>query len=664
MLVEIIDSPGGLVEEGFAIGEFIRTLGVPTKALIKGYQCASIATYIARTCNVVAWEVGSSHKEKPFFLVHDPRVMGKIDCDEYACTADWFLSVGYDLKDAEHQIKQLYLHKTKAPTDLINELVATEKRMTPQEALEWGFIDEIIEPTKPKNMNLFDRVKAILAKLFSPEMADKLALEFKNLDITLEDGTMLYVETKDGEVEGKRVFDAEGNPASDGVKPLQDGRIITVENGVITAVQEVSADADAVATNPENPMNQEQIDALVQDAVAKAFAKVEKPTIKNTVPSRPTIAQMATASRKTKQPHQLDSVARYITQKRNPKISFSNEVVAPDYNITWEGEWLMEILREKVVSTPDFMRIFTVIDNVRYRQILQVVGFIDDILAPYEGCGDLTPVDGTTITDRVLETTALQVVLNQCAKDFDNTILMKWKNNGSYDRNNLEGTQLMDLYLELILDALQRGLFNLLSFGKISGTGLANAYKGIDGIWTLLLEDGATAGTGEEGCVTKFADITALDLGTGTTAEDYLREMYENSPLVLQQMPESEKAFFVTPNVYNNYLNVLQNRNATESAFRLLQDGTRELMFNGIPVVPIYAWARSLQSTANPYHADYNTLILYTTPKNHYIGIDGVQDSVRAFYDPDDNINKFRAYPVLGYNYALCDLQSIKVGKV
>lgn len=658
-----IDSLGGSVYEGFLISEYIKKQNIPTKAIIVG-NCASIATYVARSCTTCVWS--ESEEGGRFYLVHNPRLVGDFDCNTEYCDAELFLNIGAELQDMQNQIRMLYLHKTKATLEEINELMKNEVRMTPEEALKLGFIDKIITQTK-KPMNFFERLQSVFTGAFAKAVK---TLQAVNLILTLDNGEELYVESEDGEVEGKLVFSEKtGEPAPNGQHKLVDGREITVEEGIITSVSQVQDAAPTPPTPPQSGMTEEEMQAQIEaqvQAKLTAIADARKAQAKNlSTANKPVnaVAKPAGAIENTQVLAFAGHIAKALANTgvgRKLAHKFKNEILQPDYNIQWEGDWLGEILREKVVNTPDFMRIFTVLENVKYRQILQIAGFLEDIVVPYEGCGTPTASAPATIFDRAIETKKLQVYMEQCADDFNNTILMKLQRNGSIDRADLSGTDLWNLYLELILDAMNRGLFNLFSFGKIA-SGIDPAYISINGLWTLLIADSDT----ESGsCVRRLNAITALDNAATTNAEAYLRELYEEADLVLQETPEMEKSFFVTRNVWNNYLTQIEKRTATEGAFILLQDGTKQLMFRGIVVEPIGAWDRALQSPKNPYFGVYNTLMLYTTPKNHYIGIDGEQMGVRAWFDPNTDLNKFKALPVLGYNYALCDLSIFKIGKI
>jgi hypothetical protein len=207
---------------------------------------------------------------------------------------------------------------------------------------------------------------------------------------------------------------------------------------------------------------------------------------------------------------------------------------------------------------------------------------------------------------------------------------------------------------------MMRDLFIQFSFGK---SALTNEFYGVcDGLWEKLIENSSTnAGAS----VKRLSDITVLNQTVNTRAYDYLVEVYTEAPAPLRQVPANRKSFFVTQNIYDNYLAFLENpASGIQPAWILLQDGTETLSFRGIPVIPIIAWDEDLALVDNPFNGVFNTAILYTTPDNHYIGVGADQRGVRFWYDKDTRTNKFEAFPELGYEYMADYLQCFKIGQV
>ncbi|TWW13165.1 hypothetical protein LABALGNA3A7_09710 [Dellaglioa algida] len=134
-----INSVGGDVQEGIAIGNVIKSYGVPTVAYVDSL-CASIATVIAVSCDKTIMAANAT------FMIHNPS--GSMEAGT-TMTAVELTSLAAALESMAHSIKQSYLDKgVKIAESKLDELMAAETWLTAQEALDMGFIDEIGEPVK------------------------------------------------------------------------------------------------------------------------------------------------------------------------------------------------------------------------------------------------------------------------------------------------------------------------------------------------------------------------------------------------------------------------------------------------------------------------------------------------------------------------------------
>jgi ATP-dependent Clp endopeptidase proteolytic subunit ClpP len=230
-----IHSRGGSVSEGFAIHDYIKSLGKPVETIIEGL-CASIATVIA-----LAGETRLMTPNSEFFI-HNPWTGAEGDAAKFIEVADM-------LSENETKLAEFYAKKTGKDVESLRQLMAVETTLTANKALELGFITAIAEPIKayakidlqPKRKveikmttqkkSLLDKVKA----LFDAEP--------KALHSALEDGTELYIETEaDAPKVGDMVYigsDNTGEKAPNGEHTLTGDlsgfRIVTAD-GAITEV--------------------------------------------------------------------------------------------------------------------------------------------------------------------------------------------------------------------------------------------------------------------------------------------------------------------------------------------------------------------------------------------------------------------------------------------
>lgn len=332
----------------------------------------------------------------------------------------------------------------------------------------------------------------------------------------------------------------------------------------------------------------------------------------------------------------------------------------PNFDYTYDGVLATQLFYDPIVSHPDIRQLFTV-RRVRFKEQLPIVAALGKVLQGAQGCGTLsTTADAVNITNRTIETCPGEFYLEQCADTFEQTVLDEAQRTGEswYD---MLGTPLGRAVQRVINDSAAQDVFRVFSFGDTtSPAGDPSYYGWCDGMWTRLF-------AGESSYAVKKVDsISTLDQSDGTRALDYLRNLHEQADIVLKQIPESRKRFFVTGNVYENLMTTYENLASTGGGLTAkIENGVTSLMFRGIPVVPVYAWDKwiDIDNLGN------NTRIIYTTPENHVAGlldpgVGGSQVTFRQWFDPNTNYNKFFGRFHIGYNYIHDELQAISYGNV
>ena len=129
-----INSGGGSVFEGFAIYNMLALHNAKINILIEG-AALSIASVIAMAGDHIAM------CENALFMVHDPSSGSWGGADDMRKQADM-------LDKVAGQIKTTYAARTGLSEDVVGELMSDETWMTADEALEHGFIDEVIDAKK------------------------------------------------------------------------------------------------------------------------------------------------------------------------------------------------------------------------------------------------------------------------------------------------------------------------------------------------------------------------------------------------------------------------------------------------------------------------------------------------------------------------------------
>ncbi len=267
-----INSPGGVVPEGWAIIDKLRATGKKIIATIEG-DAASMAAIV-----LLAASERKAYKHARL-LIHD------------AYFPEYTLAGAYRKEDLEKLAASLdednqraldfMVERTGADRDTLEALMKEDKFIDMEQAKELGFIHEILEPAsasvKPKawkrtqtnsstdmsNTNkIASAFKAIAEALgISVKMEDEQAPV--GYVLTAQDGTEINIDKPEGE------DPAVGDAASpDGEFLMPDGTTIVVADGVITEIRDAEPEADP---EPDTTDEAHQAEIAAKDAEIAAL---------------------------------------------------------------------------------------------------------------------------------------------------------------------------------------------------------------------------------------------------------------------------------------------------------------------------------------------------------------------------------------------------------
>ena len=271
-LIVHIHSPGGEVNEGFAIHDFIRSLGVNVETRIEGL-CASIATVIS-----LAGDTRTMTENSTFFI-HNPWSMAGGDADEMERMAS-------ELRLIENRLASFYSKKTGQETETLLNYMKEETSFTADQAMELGFIQQIVtgvkaaariqqKPINQSDQSIMNHIEAKLNSFFS-NVSKKLGIknEFTEqvnaMIVELEDGSRINIVTETESPEtGNAVQYEDGTPVNDGDYTLTDGTVIRVFEGVITEIIAASVTEEEEMEIEALKAENETLKAQVNDLTAK-----------------------------------------------------------------------------------------------------------------------------------------------------------------------------------------------------------------------------------------------------------------------------------------------------------------------------------------------------------------------------------------------------------
>ena len=245
-LIVHIASNGGEVYEGYTIYNLLRNSGKNIEVRIEGF-CASIATLIA----LAATDLPSINPTASF-LIHNPFIEVQGDANALRKAAE-------HLDEIKKTLISVYKDKSGLPEDQLWAMMDKETSFTPQEAETAGFAR--VSQQSFKAVAYFDlsnfnsKTMAEEGKGLIEDLKKELAgfknmitkmLKPKNLEVKLQDGSMIYIEIEgEGDITGAAIFkvDASGSmlPLEDGSYVLEDGRTIAVKAGVVESVTDPAA---------------------------------------------------------------------------------------------------------------------------------------------------------------------------------------------------------------------------------------------------------------------------------------------------------------------------------------------------------------------------------------------------------------------------------------
>lgn len=256
-----INSPGGVVPEGWAIIDKLRATGKKIIATIEG-DAASMAAIV-----LLAASERKAYKHARL-LIHD------------AYFPEYTLAGAYRKEDLEKLAASLdednqraldfMVERTGADRETLEALMKEDKFIDMEQAKELGFIHEILEPASARlDARAWERSHTNsstdmsntnkIASAFKA-FAEALGLSVKMEDeptsvgyvLTAQDGTEITIDKPEGE------DPAVGDAASpDGEFLMPDGTTIVVADGVITEIR----DADSEGDDPADEDLQQEIEA-------------------------------------------------------------------------------------------------------------------------------------------------------------------------------------------------------------------------------------------------------------------------------------------------------------------------------------------------------------------------------------------------------------------
>ena len=226
---------GGDVLEGWAIYDRLRATGKEITTIVDG-TAASMATVIMMAAPKERRKAYANAQ----ILVHNPWLDPAWIGNMGMATADDLEKAAAQLKEQQDRILELYVERCGCDREEMAALMAEDKFINVERAMELGMVGEIIAPISAKsvnNMSIKDKIINAINSVFgTEEQAPMMAME-----LATASGDTLRIEREEG-------APAVGDVAEpDGEWLMPDNTTIVVENGVITEIRQPEEEQVEVA---------------------------------------------------------------------------------------------------------------------------------------------------------------------------------------------------------------------------------------------------------------------------------------------------------------------------------------------------------------------------------------------------------------------------------
>jgi hypothetical protein len=322
---------------------------------------------------------------------------------------------------------------------------------------------------------------------------------------------------------------------------------------------------------------------------------------------------------------------------------------AGQFRIGLVGTQAQEMLFKPVFFDAEIEELFETMVLVNNKQQIGYVGVMEDIMQLGNGCG-WTPKGSLGLFERCVQTEEIKVNLELCYDEFVGTVY-KQKLKAGTNSSNLEGTVFMQILMTRMQQALRKQMLKMAFFGEKASAD--EAVNLADGMWSVYIPDLVA-----NNLIPYINSQSGTPLGAGDGI-DLLTAVWENSGNVLTAVPEAQKVFLVTANVYRQYLQDLQNNGVSSAAhLTLLTNGAQRLTFNGIEVRPMYDWQQYALTYLGISNANF---VMYTERTNMVLATDIANpiNQAMAWHDEEEEKLKVKSKFYLGFNYKHSDLIAV-----
>lgn len=315
------------------------------------------------------------------------------------------------------------------------------------------------------------------------------------------------------------------------------------------------------------------------------------------------------------------------------------DVLQSGISHTYAGaELINELFYAPQENVPSLSELYSFIPVAGDKKNLYIPNTLSKILRKYTTCGFSAAGGTTTISDKTLTVEKIKANVEECVDTWDDTVFAELMKPG-VNRDDLSGTLIDEIIRNQYTKALKSDIHRIIWFADANDAD--NDWKQFDGYITLLVDNSATLGS-------RFinADSTSFETGDALASNGAIglfRQIWDAQTPVMRNLPASEKVFYVTNTVLDNYRTTLESQSNVAGQM-LIEDGRTKFFFRGVEIMPVPEWDSNLADSTNPHYTGSglsigSNLIVYAAKDNMVFGSDVMDGSseIKIRYADDDN---------------------------
>lgn len=332
--------------------------------------------------------------------------------------------------------------------------------------------------------------------------------------------------------------------------------------------------------------------------------------------------------------------------------------------IEWHGKEvrsMAEAVLESVYSNPELNAVHDIRQGIVALEQIVFLGILTKITKVDAGCGTGATSPAINMSEKFWNPAKVKIWIEECADNLEASFWI-WGEKMGIDRDDLTSGDfakfvMMRMKSAMLEDVWRIAWFNDTQNGNYSDTnpgpitnGVSTAdYTIINGFWGQAYDivaadsDRVVAISRNNQATFAAQRFTAQDT-TDKVVHGILQDVKDNADFRLLDKPDL--AFLVTQSIYNQYQKELKSYTAVNEAWIMVQEGKKVLSFDGIPVIPINFWDRTIQtdmSNGTKWYQPHR--VFFTTKSNIVIGFDefGAAQNMEQFYLPKEETTNWRS---------------------